>query len=202
MNLSAEQPRTNKQRPIAADLRSSNSIIRQDIIHLLPYLYLPSRASITTSRFDLLPLIAMASLVRSTMLRQSVLSMATKPTPIATVLRLQSTTNPSNLFRPRTFQLTSVAPRIASFHTTTRRDILPPGPQVIDGGVNTPAPVPRASPTHGSYHWTFERLLSVGLIPLTIAPFAAGALNPITDAVFVAAILIHSHIGFQYVVFD
>ena len=144
----------------------------------------------------------MASLVRSTMLRQRILSTATKRTPIGAVLRIQSATNPSNLLKSQPLQFASIAPRIASFHTTARRDILPPGPQVIEGGVNDPAPVPRASPTHGSYHWTFERLLSVGLIPLTIAPFAAGALNPITDAVFVAAILIHSHIGFQYVVYN
>ena len=43
------------------------------------------------------------------------------------------------------------------------------------------------------------RLLSVALVPLTVAPFAAGTLNPITDALLCATILIHSHIGFQYV---
>jgi len=45
-------------------------------------------------------------------------------------------------------------------------------------------------------------LISAGLIPLTIAPFAAGSLNPITDAVLCGAILIHSHIGFESVVID
>ena len=67
---------------------------------------------------------------------------------------------------------------------------------------NDAAPVPPTSPTHGSYHWTFERLISAGLIPLTIAPFAAGSLNPITDAVLCGAILIHSHIGFESVIID
>ena len=65
--------------------------------------------------------------------------------------------------------------------------------------MNDPAPVPRPSPTHGSYHWTFERLIAIGIIPLTVAPFASGSLNPTLDALFVATILIHSHIGFQYV---
>lgn len=82
---------------------------------------------------------------------------------------------------------------------------------------NDPAPVPPPSPTHSSYHWTFERsvseiwtpefwllkshcrLVAIGLIPLTVAPFAAGSLNPILDATLAAAILIHSHVGFQYV---
>lgn len=43
------------------------------------------------------------------------------------------------------------------------------------------------------------RAVSVALVPLTIAPFAAGSLNPVMDAVFCGTILIHSHIGFQYV---
>lgn len=67
---------------------------------------------------------------------------------------------------------------------------------------NDAAPVPSANPSHGSYHWTFERLVSAGLIPLTIAPFAAGTLNPTMDALFCATILIHSHIGFESVIID
>lgn len=62
--------------------------------------------------------------------------------------------------------------------------------------------MPAANPSHGSYHWTFERLISVGLIPLTIAPFAAGSLNPIMDAILCGTILIHSHIGFESCIVD
>lgn len=40
--------------------------------------------------------------------------------------------------------------------------------------------------------------MSAALIPLTVIPFAAGTLNPITDALLCAGIIIHSHIGFQY----
>lgn len=68
--------------------------------------------------------------------------------------------------------------------------------------VNDPAPVPHPSPSHGSYHWTFERLIAVGMIPLTVAPFAAGSLNPATDAILCATVLIHSHIGFESCVID
>ncbi|KAL9001019.1 MAG: hypothetical protein Q9169_000503 [Polycauliona sp. 2 TL-2023] len=68
--------------------------------------------------------------------------------------------------------------------------------------VNDPAPVPPPSPTHGSYHWVFERAMSVALIPLTIAPFAAGSLNPVTDALLCGGIIIHSHIGFQSCIID
>jgi succinate dehydrogenase (ubiquinone) membrane anchor subunit len=68
--------------------------------------------------------------------------------------------------------------------------------------VNDPVPVPKPSAAHGSYHWTTERLLAAGLVPLTIAPFAAGSLNPTLDAVLCGAILLHSHLGFQQVVID
>lgn len=43
----------------------------------------------------------------------------------------------------------------------------------------------------------FNRVLSAALIPLTVAPFAAGALNPLADGLLIGAILIHSHMGFQ-----
>lgn len=42
------------------------------------------------------------------------------------------------------------------------------------------------------------RVIAVGLVPLTVAPFAAGTLNPVTDAVLGALLVLHSHIGFQY----
>jgi hypothetical protein len=43
------------------------------------------------------------------------------------------------------------------------------------------------------------RAISVGLIPLTLAPFAAGSLNPLTDSILCALLVVHSHIGFEYV---
>jgi succinate dehydrogenase (ubiquinone) membrane anchor subunit len=67
---------------------------------------------------------------------------------------------------------------------------------------NDAAPVPDPSPSHGSYHWTFERLVAAGLIPLTVAPFAAGSLNPVTDALLCGTILVHSHIGFESLIID
>ncbi|CAF9918353.1 MAG: hypothetical protein HETSPECPRED_003735 [Heterodermia speciosa] len=92
--------------------------------------------------------------------------------------------------------------KAAAFQTSSKRDILPAGPQVIEGTANDPAPVPTPSPTHGSYHWTFERLMAISLVPLTIAPFAAGSLNPIVDAALAGAIVLHSHVGFQSVIID
>ncbi|CAG7972704.1 unnamed protein product [Penicillium salamii] len=89
-----------------------------------------------------------------------------------------------------------------AFHASAKKQILPPLPQSVQGTMNDPTPVPEAHPTHGSYHWSFERLVSVGLIPLTFAPFAAGSLNPVMDAVLCSLIVAHSHIGFQAAIVD
>jgi succinate dehydrogenase (ubiquinone) membrane anchor subunit len=43
-----------------------------------------------------------------------------------------------------------------------------------------------------------DRIISAGIIPLTLAPFAAGSLNPVADSIFCALLVIHSHIGFEY----
>ncbi|CAK7206545.1 membrane anchor subunit of succinate dehydrogenase, Sdh4 [Sporothrix eucalyptigena] len=128
----------------------------------------------------------MASIARSSLLRQA-----------ATASRL-STARP--LFQQQS--LLQNTARIAAFHASSRRSLLPPPPQVIQGGVNDAAPVPPANPSHGSYHWTFERLVAAGIVPLTVAPFAAGSLNPTTDAILCALLLIHSHLGFQVLVTD
>ncbi|KAK1731844.1 hypothetical protein CaCOL14_009027 [Colletotrichum acutatum] len=126
----------------------------------------------------------MASIVRPTLLRQT-----------ATAARMAQVTPIRSAFVKN-------SSRVAAFHTTAKRDLLPVGPQVIQGGVNDPAPVPPPSPAHGSYHWSFDRILAAGLVPITIAPFAAGSLNPTTDAVLCAMILIHSHTGFQNIIID
>lgn len=46
------------------------------------------------------------------------------------------------------------------------------------------------------------RVVAAALVPLTIVPFAAGSLNPITDGVFCALLVAHSHIGFQACITD
>jgi succinate dehydrogenase (ubiquinone) membrane anchor subunit len=145
----------------------------------------------------------MASTVRQAMLRRSCHSLSAQPFPLPSpslVNSLRPKVQTTSTLLPHRFPIAVLIlhrSSIAAFHASARTAILPPGPQVIDGTANDPAPVPPPSPTHGSYHWTFERALSVGLIPLTIAPFAAGSLNPALDAVLIATILLHSHLGFS-----
>ncbi|KAL9013938.1 MAG: hypothetical protein Q9173_001403 [Seirophora scorigena] len=59
---------------------------------------------------------------------------------------------------------------------------------------------PHTAATTGSSRG--KAAMSAALIPLTIAPFAAGTLNPVMDAILCAGIIIHSHIGFQSVIID
>lgn len=92
----------------------------------------------------------MASLARSSILRQG---------PAASQ-RMFSTAACAAVRRPLAQQLRPVfekSTRVAAFHATQRNQILPPLPQKIDGTANDPVPIPEASPTHGNYHWSFER---------------------------------------------
>ncbi|KAI0547041.1 mitochondrial succinate dehydrogenase cytochrome b560 subunit D [Xylaria curta] len=135
----------------------------------------------------------MASALRPMLLRQTALSAATR----------RAATTPAFLSRTTTTSpIAKSAMRVAAFHASSRRSLLPPGPQVIKGTVNDAVPVPDPKPTHGSYHWTFERVIAAGLVPLTVAPFASGSLNPGLDAVLCALMLVHSHAGMQSIIID
>ncbi|KAI1105785.1 CybS-domain-containing protein [Jackrogersella minutella] len=134
----------------------------------------------------------MASIMRPTLLRQTALVASTRRAATATFSRHQ-------MIRP---MIAKDAARVAAFHASSKMSLLPVGPQEIKGTVNDPAPVPETSPTHGSYHWTFERLVAAGIIPLTLAPFAGSSLNPGLDAILCSLLLVHCHLGFQSVIID
>ncbi|KAL5352325.1 membrane anchor subunit of succinate dehydrogenase, Sdh4 [Pseudogymnoascus australis] len=151
--------------------------------------------------------LAMASIIRPTVLRQSCLAAASKRAYTTKV----SSSFPAVLSQPtrpapaRQAIKSAFAPgnvRVAAFHAGGRQQILPAGPQVIDGTANDAAVVPPTNASEGSYHWTFERLIAAGLVPLTIAPFVAGTFNPATDAIICGAVLLHSHIGFDAMITD
>ncbi|TAQ90753.1 hypothetical protein B7494_g921 [Chlorociboria aeruginascens] len=151
----------------------------------------------------------MASLVRPAILRQACITSPSKRSLSSKVSSFPAITKSASSIISRQSIRSAFAndirtppAQVAAFHASGRRAILPPLPQVIEGTANDPAPIPPTNPSHGSYHWTFERLLSASLIPLTIAPFAAGSLNPVTDALLCGVIIIHSHIGFESIIID
>lgn len=53
---------------------------------------------------------------------------------------------------------------------------------------------------HGSYHWMFERGLSIATIPLIAGAFVVGP-NPLIDLALGVVIPLHCHLGFG-VIFD
>jgi len=144
----------------------------------------------------------MAPIMRIPILRQTCKSIPQTRTLYSLVpaARFGRTPPASSRSSPQT--LTQRLQPASAFHVSSQRAILPALPQHIEGTSNDATPVPEPSPAHGSYHWTFERLMSAALIPITIAPFAAGSLNPVLDATLCAGIIIHSHIGFQSVIID
>ncbi|KAF2857681.1 hypothetical protein K470DRAFT_260578 [Piedraia hortae CBS 480.64] len=127
----------------------------------------------------------MASVFRSALLRQTASRSVRFPQPAATL----------------TPRVRAFVPRSA-FQTSANKQILPPLPQTIAGTVNDAVRVPDPEPMHGAYHWTFERLLSASLLPITIAPYAAGVFSPLMDGTFVGLLIIHSYIGFQSCITD
>ncbi|KAJ7210670.1 CybS-domain-containing protein [Mycena haematopus] len=88
--------------------------------------------------------------------------------------------------------------------TTQSSDALyVPGGPIYKGTVNDPTTFPPASRVHGSHHWSFERLMSASLIPLTGAAYATSpSVHPVLDGILAVSLIVHSHIGFDSMVVD
>lgn len=112
---------------------------------------LPGRSACST-----LSHLTMASALRPTLLRQAFAAAPAKRTfssAVSAAPRFRQ-----QLLRPAVQQsIIRQALPCTAFSTSQKRDILPPLPQKISGTVNDAARVPDAAPSHGSYHWTFER---------------------------------------------
>ncbi|KAH3667007.1 hypothetical protein WICMUC_005354 [Wickerhamomyces mucosus] len=76
----------------------------------------------------------------------------------------------------------------------------PPG--YIVGSVNDATVHPDIDFFHGSYHWSYERLVAVSLVPLTITPFVTSVDLPVLDALLSTLVLMHSHIGLTSCIID
>ncbi|CCH42261.1 succinate dehydrogenase (ubiquinone) membrane anchor subunit [Wickerhamomyces ciferrii] len=72
----------------------------------------------------------------------------------------------------------------------------------IVGTVNEATPQAEINYFHGSYHWSYERLLAVALVPLATTPFISQVDFPILDALLATSVLVHSHIGFTSCIID
>lgn len=76
----------------------------------------------------------------------------------------------------------------------------PPGH--IVGTVNDAYKIPLVSFYDGSYHWTYERILAMSLVPMTAYPFIMGTDFAMLDYAFCMTILFHAHSGFKSCIID
>lgn len=78
---------------------------------------------------------------------------------------------------------------------------VPQPPGYIVGTVNDAYIPPKASKAHGSRHWTSERVVAAGLLPLVAASFTSGASVAI-DTTLSTFMLYHCYTGFQACITD
>lgn len=78
---------------------------------------------------------------------------------------------------------------------------IPQPPGDIVGTVNDAYVPPKANKSHGSLHWTSERAVAIGLLPLVAASFTLTT-SVILDTSLSAFLLYHCYTGFQSCIID
>ncbi|KAH3665580.1 hypothetical protein OGAPHI_003767 [Ogataea philodendri] len=99
--------------------------------------------------------------------------------------------------RPISFKLPKI-PRLSVQDFKLKEQ--PPG--YIVGTVNDAYVPPAPNEYHGSYHWTYEKIVTLGMAPLVMAPFVAGVQHPLADAVMGTLMLWHCKAGFESCIID
>lgn len=109
---------------------------------------------------------------------------------------------------------TRALPRLSSntmfrplFNTTQKTVVrslgtIPQPPGGIIGTANEPSKIPSPNKTKGSYHWAFEKVVLMGMVPLTVYPFLGGPLTPVLDATLGSLLIVHCHVGFESCIID
>lgn len=78
---------------------------------------------------------------------------------------------------------------------------IPQPPGFVVGTVNEAYVHPKPNKVHGSLHWTLERAVSIGLVPLAAAPLFTGV-STVVDSTLSALLLYHCYGGFQSCIID
>ncbi|OBA21631.1 hypothetical protein METBIDRAFT_42429 [Metschnikowia bicuspidata var. bicuspidata NRRL YB-4993] len=78
---------------------------------------------------------------------------------------------------------------------------IPQPPGNIVGTVNDAYVPPKAHKTHGSWHWTSERIVAAGLIPLVATSFTSGT-SVMLDTTLSTLMLYHCYAGMQSCIID
>lgn len=75
----------------------------------------------------------------------------------------------------------------------------PPG--FVVGTINEAYVPPPPNFYHGGHHWSYEKIVTGAIVPLTIAPFL-GFVDPMIDYSFCVAVLSHCHMGLKSCIID
>lgn len=101
---------------------------------------------------------------------------------------------------------TTVRPLLLANFTRGIKTI-PQPPGYIVGTVNDAYVPPPPHKLEGSLHWTSERIVAIGMLPLVLAPFitgggVGGGASTLIDSTMSALLLFHCHTGFQSCIID
>lgn len=82
----------------------------------------------------------------------------------------------------------------------------PPPPGGVEGTVNDAFRPPLPDPSEGSFHWDYERIAAVSLVPLVTVPLyigiTGGIVPPLLDASLCSILLIHVQYGLTSCIVD
>lgn len=79
---------------------------------------------------------------------------------------------------------------------------IPQPPGFVVGTVNEAYVPPPANHYEGGYHWTYDRAVTIAMVPLALTPFVAGVEFPIIDTMFCCGLLYHCHSGLKSCIID
>lgn len=102
-------------------------------------------------------------------------------------------------------------PALFSASSYSKFKLIPPPPGGVIGNINDNLPKTEPDWFHGSYHWDYERITAISLIPLTMVPLygalssttiAAGFPIPVIDSILCSTMLVHAYLGMTSCIID
>lgn len=98
--------------------------------------------------------------------------------------------------------------RYISFKFLDKYKLPQQNPGAVAGSINDKLEPSKISYFEGGFHWSYEKIITVALIPSTLVPFYSFfylenlSINPIMDSALAALILIHASYGYKACIID
>lgn len=85
--------------------------------------------------------------------------------------------------------------------------LIPQAPGGVQGQLNEPLKKAETNYFEGSFHWDYERIVAISLLPSVMFPMycalsSGTAIYPVADAILGSLLLIHCNYGFQSCIID